>query len=80
MTDSTTTNQTTDIRLGEKIAKLEEQLNDVLGLLESLSSENAVLKARENQLLHERSELHHRNDKVRSQVESMIQRLKTMDT
>ncbi len=74
------TDQTTDIRLSEQIGQLEAQLNDVLTLLETLSSENAVLKARENQLLHERSELNHRNDKVRSQVESMIQRLKTMDT
>ncbi len=83
MTDTTTdkmTKQTTDMRLSEQIAQLEDQLNDVLELLESLSSENAVLKARENQLLHERSELHHRNDKVRSQVESMIQRLKTMES
>ncbi len=71
--------QTTDIRLKKQIGQLEEQLIDVLTLLESLSSENAVLKSRENELLHERSELHHRNDKVRSQVESMIQRLKTMD-
>lgn len=71
--------QTTDVRLKTQIGQLEDQLNDVLTLLEDLSSENTVLKSRENQLLHERSELHTRNDKVRSQVESMIQRLKTMD-
>ncbi len=72
--------QTTDVRLQMQIGQLEDQLNDVLTLLEDLSSENAVLKSRENKLLHERSELHTRNDKVRSQVESMIQRLKTMDS
>ncbi|CAA6802987.1 MAG: Unknown protein [uncultured Thiotrichaceae bacterium] len=72
--------QTTDIRLKEHIGQLEQQLGDVLSLLEALSSENAVLKARENQLLKERSELHTKNDKVRSQVESMIQRLKTMES
>jgi cell division protein ZapB len=71
--------QTTDVRLKAQIGQLEEQLNDVLSLLEDLSSENRVLKSRENKLLHERSELHTRNDKVRTQVESMIQRLKTMD-
>lgn len=73
------TEQTTDVRLKEQIGQLEEQLHEVLSLLTGLSSENAVLKAREKQLLQERSDLHNKNDKVRTQVESMIQRLKAMD-
>lgn len=70
---------TTYKRLKDQIGQLEIQLNDVLSLLESLSSENTTLKERESKLLHERAELHNRNDKVRSQVESMIQRLKNLD-
>ena len=73
------TEQTTDIKLNEQVGLLEEQLHEVLALLESLSSENATLKARETVLMSERSELHNKNAKVRTQVESMIQRLKTMD-
>lgn len=73
------TEQTTDLKLNEQVGQLEEQLHEVLTLLESLSSENATLKARETVLMSERSELHNKNAKVRTQVESMIQRLKTMD-
>lgn len=74
MPDPTTYNN-----LKDKIGQLEVQLHDVLALLESLSIENSVLKERESKLLHERADLHNRNDKVRSQVETMIQRLKTLD-
>ncbi len=73
------TEETTDKKLDMQIGLLEDQLHEVLILLEALSSENTALKARESSLLTERSELHNKNSKVRSQVESMIQRLKTMD-
>lgn len=73
------TEQTTDKKLDMQIGLLEDRLHEVLILLEALSSENTALKARESSLLAERSELHNKNSKVRSQVESMIQRLKTMD-
>lgn len=71
--------QTTDKKLDMQIGQLEARLHELLMLIESLSSENTELKARESSLLAERSELHNKNSKVRSQVESMIQRLKTMD-
>lgn len=71
--------QTTENRLRNQIHQLESQLSEVLDLLESLSKENTTLKTREAQLLKERSILHSKNDKVRTQVEAMIQRLKTMD-
>lgn len=73
------TEQTTDKKLDMQIGQLEARLHELLMLVESLSSENTALKARESSLLAERSELHNKNSKVRSQVESMIQRLKTMD-
>ncbi len=73
------TEETTDKKLDMQIGLLEDRLHEVLILLEALSSENMALKARESSLLTERSELHNKNSKVRSQVESMIQRLKTMD-
>lgn len=73
------TEQTTDKKLDMQIGQLEARLHELLMLVDSLSSENTALKARESSLLAERSELHNKNSKVRSQVESMIQRLKTMD-
>lgn len=74
------TDETIEQKLQDHVLQLEKQLTQVLSLLESLSSENRALKAREMQLLKERSILHSKNDKVRLQVEAMIQRLKAMDS
>ena len=80
---SSSTNSMTELTTEQKLKRhtlhLEEQLSEVLDLLESLSDENNTLKIREIQLLKERSILHSKNDKVRTQVEAMVQRLKTMD-
>ncbi|RTZ66413.1 MAG: TIGR02449 family protein [Aquificaceae bacterium] len=72
-------NYTTDARLKEQVAQLEETLTLLLSTTEKLFDENISLKEKEKQLLLERANLLSKNDKIRTQVEAMISRLKAMD-
>lgn len=63
----------------EKIDRLEASVNSLLSLCESLSEENSMYKNNNDQLRLERSDLQTKNDKVRVQVEAMVERLKTQD-
>ncbi len=73
------TTESTDVRLNEQVNQLEEQVNLLLDLLETLSQENAVLLEHEKQLTQDRSALLEKNDKARVQVEAMLGRLRTME-
>lgn len=70
----------TDSRLKEQVIELETSLTQLISLSERLFEENQSLKAKESTLLKERAELHAKNDKIRTQVEAMIQRLKAMES
>jgi cell division protein ZapB len=72
-------NYSTDTPLQEQVSHLEETLNELLAATEKLFIENTALKEREKELLQERADWHGKNDKIRTQVESMISRLKSMD-
>jgi len=63
----------------EQVAQLEETLTLLLSTTEKLFDENISLKEKEKQLLLERANLLSKNDKIRTQVEAMISRLKAMD-
>ena len=65
--------------LQSKIDKLESSLLQLLSYCNRLAEENDSIKSINNQLMRERSELQTKNDKVRGQVEAMVDRLKTMD-
>ncbi len=67
------------IPLEEKIENLEFSINKLINHCETLADENNSIKHTNNQLMQERSELQTKNDKVRGQVEAMVDRLKTMD-
>lgn len=69
----------TDSRLKEQVLELETTLSKLMSVSERLFDENQSLKVKESQLLKERAELHAKNDKIRTQVEAMIQRLKAME-
>lgn len=69
----------TDSRLKEQVLELETTLSKLISVSERLFDENQSLKVKESQLLKERAELHAKNDKIRTQVEAMIQRLKAME-
>ncbi len=72
------TPQTTST-IEEKIIKLESSVTRLIEYCEKLTDENNTIKHSNNQLMIERSELQTKNDKVRGQVEAMVERLKTMD-
>ncbi len=63
----------------EQVEKLEVAVTELLSLCKKLSEENSTYKGSNQQLLLERSELQSKNDKVRGQVEAMVNRLKAMD-
>lgn len=69
----------TPLSLEDKINNLESSLNKLIVYCEKLSDENNSIKHSNNQLMIERSELQTKNDKVRGQVEAMVDRLKAMD-
>ena len=68
-----------DSSLQARVEKLELSINSLLDLCKRLSIENETFKNSNNLLMHERSELQLKNDKVRTQVEAMVERLKTLD-
>ncbi|MEH6457736.1 MAG: TIGR02449 family protein [Cocleimonas sp.] len=67
------------IPLEKKIENLEASIDKLISYCEDLSDENDSVKHSNNQLMLERSELQTKNDKVRGQVEAMVERLKAMD-
>lgn len=69
----------TDSRLKEQVLELESSVAQLIALSETLFEENQSLKTKEAQLLKERADLHAKNDKIRTQVEAMILRLKAME-
>jgi len=67
------------LSLEKKIENLEISVAKLIGHCEKLTEENDSIKHSNNQLMLERSELQSKNDKVRGQVEAMVDRLKAMD-
>ena len=63
----------------EQVERLEATVEELVSLCKKLSEENNTYKGSNQQLLLERSELQTKNDKVRGQVEAMVNRLKAMD-
>jgi len=62
-----------------KLNKLEQQVDDLLKFCEKLSDENKDLRAQIAQLTRDRSSLVEQKESARTQVESMITRLRLME-
>ena len=62
------------------IEALENKIEELLALTRQLSQENAELKEQLNDIRNDRSHLVEQKEKVRTQVEGMIARLKTIET
>ena len=62
-----------------EIKRLEKQLDEVLSLLGALREENRALRQRQDHLSTERANLLQKNEAVRTRVEAMIGRLKTLE-
>jgi len=67
-------NRETDIDL------LESQLDQLITICDLLANENALLRERQSSLVAERAKLIEKNELARTQVESIISRLKGMET
>jgi len=62
------------------IDALESKVDELLALSKKLSTENAELKQQLQNIRNDRAQLFEQKELVRSQVESMITRLKTIET
>ena len=65
--------------LEAEIRRLEKQVDELLGVLGALREENRALRQRQDSLSTERATLLQRNEQVRTRVEAMIGRLKTLE-
>ena len=70
---------TTKTELDLELTRLTKRLDDLLATLEQLREENRALRARHESLAGERAALMQKNEQVRTRVEAMIGRLKTLE-
>ncbi len=63
-----------------KINRLEDQVSELLELCKRLGKENNDLRAQLQHLSGERASLLEQKEQVRSQVEAMISRLRSMES
>ncbi|HHI92871.1 MAG TPA: TIGR02449 family protein [Gammaproteobacteria bacterium] len=62
-----------------EISKLERRIDELIALTDQLSSENSLIRERQNLLVEERARLIEKAELARSRVESMLVRLKAME-
>lgn len=62
-----------------ELEKLEQRLHEVLATCKQLREENHSLRERHEQLASERASLIQKNELVRTRVEAMVSRLKSME-
>jgi cell division protein ZapB len=63
-----------------ELQRLEMRVNELLSLVSQLTEENRALRSRQDNLSSERSALLQKNELVRTRVEAMIGRLRTLET
>lgn len=62
-----------------EIKKLENLVDDLVGICQGLRQENSLLRERQTALVSERAGLIEKNEQARLRVESMIMRLKILE-
>ena len=62
-----------------ELKRLERRLEDLILTVSQIKEENRALRQRHESLSTERASLLHKNEQVRTRVEAMIGRLKTME-
>ncbi len=62
------------------INKLEQRVDDLIGAIKRLQSENTSLRENQAGLITERARLIEKTELARTRVEAMITRLKAMET
>jgi cell division protein ZapB len=72
-------NDTAKTQLDLELTRLAKRIDELIATLEHLKEENRALRARHESLAGERASLMHKNEQVRTRVEAMIGRLKTLE-
>jgi cell division protein ZapB len=62
-----------------ELKRLERRLEELVAVCRQLKEENRSLRQRQDSLMVERASLLQKNEQVRTRVEAMIGRLKTME-
>jgi len=62
-----------------ELKRLERRLEELVAVCRQLKEENRSLRQRQDTLMIERASLMQKNEQVRTRVEAMIGRLKTME-
>jgi cell division protein ZapB len=70
---------TTKTQLDLELVRLAKRIEELVATVEHLKDENRALRQRHESLATERGSLLHKNEQVRTRVEAMIGRLKTME-
>jgi cell division protein ZapB len=70
---------TTKTQIDLELVRLAKRVEELIALLEHLRDQNRALRARHETLAGERAALMHKNEQVRTRVEAMIGRLKTLE-
>lgn len=70
---------TSKTQLDAELTRLAKRIEELLAMVDHLRDENRALRARHESLAGERAALMHRNEQVRTRVEAMIGRLKTLE-
>ena len=72
-------NDTTRTQLDLELSRLAKRIDELVAMVDHLREENRALRARHESLAGERAALVHKNEQVRTRVEAMIGRLKTLE-
>ncbi len=59
---------------------LETRVDELINTVDKLTTENTALKSQQNNLVTERAELIEKTELARTRIESMISRLRAMET
>jgi cell division protein ZapB len=70
---------TTKNQLDLELVRLSKRIEELVAAVDQLKEENRALRQRHESLATERASLLHKNEQVRTRVEAMIGRLKTLE-
>jgi cell division protein ZapB len=62
------------------LGALERRVDDLIRTVETLKTENSALRVQQDNLINERAVLIEKTEQARSRIESMISRLRAMET
>jgi len=74
------TKKTTPSQIDLELIHLEEQVTDLLEIVERLNQENSSLRAQQDAMANERANLLEKHDQVRTRVDGIVTRLKSLET